>query len=452
MRETDHVFFIFHVFRVFEIPHAWKEKTVQYEHKTHFHTLHTPSAHQHTHQHRHTSTQPLSPPTTNSNSLPRETLPRTRKKTMTFAINRQISTSSAQPLTAESAKTKGKKGAKSPSIFKLLKKSIGRLIKGSSSARDGKNSNKKIQKMQQQSSQLLKLRHAKQASRASGLGRLDAKVQSSGDEQDSHDLEEQQRKLVAMKMKHSTHSFASPRVQSPLPPSTSGARRQAPAEQLEAGPAVVAKFIVKNVNQMKSQPLTLGEKLSRWCRQSPAAIFKGCAPEDHFLPFPSADYCDMEVDTRAEAELLAAIAAPNKAVEAEARDEVVLERYPAGRHGLSPRTRPTGTPEAAAAAAKAIATLLKEIKGRRSHARIHHLQAKLKKRDSQQTLALGRKIASQPELKALQWMKAQQHRAATGTTISMAAGVGSTRNLSDCLGSTLDLNRMRDASLARVVE
>ena len=369
---------------------------------------------------------------------------------MTFAINRQISTSSAQPLTAESAKTKGKKGAKSPSIFKLLKKSIGRLIKGSSSAREGKKSNNKFKKMQQQSSQLLKLGHAKQASRASGLGRLDAKVQSSGDEQDSRDLEEQQRKLIAMKMKHSTHSFASPRVQSPLPPSTSGARRQAPAEPLQAGPAVVAKFIVKNVNQMKSQPLTLGEKLSRWCRQSPAAIFKGCAPEDHFLPFPSADYCDIAVDTRAEAELLAAIAAPNQAVEAEARDEVVLERYPAGRHGLSPRTRPTGTPEAEAAAAKAIATLLKEIKGRRSHARIHHLQAKLKKRDSQQTLALGRKIPSQPELKALQWMKAQQHRAAS--TISMAAGVGSTRNLSDCLGSTLDLNRMQDASLARVVE
>ena len=62
----------------------------------------------------------------------------------------------------------------------------------------------------------------------------------------------------------------------------------------------------------------------------------------------------------------------------------------------------------------------------------------------------------QPELKALRWMKdqqTQQRRAASGTsTISMAAGVGSARNLSDCLGSTLDLGRMQDGTLARVAE
>jgi len=351
---------------------------------------------------------------------------------MTFTINRQISTSSAQPLTMKA----GTKSKKSPSVFKLFKKSIGRLIKGSksSSSKKGKKGKKAFMTMQQSSQQLIKLQQTKRPSRGSGLLRLEAKVQSN--EQDAHDLEQQQKALIALKMKQSTQSLAASRGH--------GARRQASAEQLRAAPTAVAKFIVKNVDQMKSQPLTLGEKLSRWCRQSPAAIFKGCAPEDHFLPFPSVDYCDMEVNRRAEAELISAIAGSDavEVASAEARVEVVLERYPTGRHGLSPRTRPTGTPEAAAAASKATATLLQEIKGRRSHARLHHLQAKLKTRDSQQMFALGRSTPSQPELKALQWMKTQQRRAATGTTISMAAGAG----------SALDINRMRDAGLTRVTE
>ena len=381
---------------------------------------------------------------------------------MTFALNRQTSTtSSAAPLTPSATKrnlAKGK-GKKDQSIFKLFKKSIGRLIRGSS-PKKGKKGSKAPKKGAKKGSKLIQLHEVRQFSRASGLGRLEAKVQSSGDEQDATDLEQQQRKLVTIKLKQSTQSLAVSRGKS-APMLNVSNRRQASSDSLlsTSSPNSIAKFVTKNVNQMKSQPLTLGEKLSRWCRQSPASIFKGCAPEDHFLPFPSVDYPDMEVNRRAEAELLSAIEgsdAQSGPTAADGRVEVVLERYAAGRHGLSPRTRPTATAEESAAAHKETTILLKEIKGRRSHARLHHLQAKMKKRESQaslvQQLAVHTQRASQPELKALQWMKDQQRRGnqRSGTTISMAAGVGSARDLSTCLGSTLDLNRI--AALEQVAE
>jgi hypothetical protein len=55
--------------------------------------------------------------------------------------------------------------------------------------------------------------------------------------------------------------------------------------------------------------------------------------------------------------------------------------------------------------------------------------------------------------KALQWKQRQQKKDfRSGTQVSMAAGVGSARDLSACLGSQFDLNQIRDAALACVCE
>jgi hypothetical protein len=107
----------------------------------------------------------------------------------------------------------------------------------------------------------------------------------------------------------------------------------------------VALLSIKNLSEQASHPLNLSEKLSRWCRQSPEALFKGCPPEDDFFNFPAVDYADLEVDRRAEDQLLSNIngtATSEDEFDGAHVDEVMVERYPTGRHGLTPRTRPTG--------------------------------------------------------------------------------------------------------------
>jgi hypothetical protein len=110
---------------------------------------------------------------------------------------------------------------------------------------------------------------------------------------------------------------------------------------------VLVKMVSSNVNRFKACPLSLGEKLARWCRASPMAIFRGHPPEDHFVQFPGFEYSDLLAERRAE--LAAAGHVCELGYDPIDRDECVLERYPDGRHGLTPfdmTLRPPVNPDA----------------------------------------------------------------------------------------------------------
>lgn len=123
---------------------------------------------------------------------------------------------------------------------------------------------------------------------------------------------------------------------------------------VQKGPAKIArgastptlvKCIPTYVNRLKAAPFSLGEKLSRWCRVSPMAIFHGHPPQDASLNFPDGEYRDYISERRAD------LAAAGHAVQYDTsngtddqpRVESVLKRYPADRHGISP-SAPRGTP------------------------------------------------------------------------------------------------------------
>jgi hypothetical protein len=114
-----------------------------------------------------------------------------------------------------------------------------------------------------------------------------------------------------------------------------------------ASQPMLIKMISTNVNRFKACPLSLGEKLARWCQVSQMAIFKGHPPEDHFLQFPGCEYSDLLAERRAE--LAIAGHACELEYDPKKRDECVLKRYPDGRHGLTPydiSLRPIANPKA----------------------------------------------------------------------------------------------------------
>eukprot|EP00039_Didymoeca_costata_P001428 m.52459 g.52459 ORF g.52459 m.52459 type:complete len:318 (-) comp10793_c0_seq1:171-1124(-) len=100
----------------------------------------------------------------------------------------------------------------------------------------------------------------------------------------------------------------------------------------------LVKFLPTYVNRFKACPFSLGEKISRWCHTSAVALFDGHPPEDHFITFPPAhEYRDIKHD-----KIMTALAAgePDERIENEKeRVEVILTRYPAGQHGLTPYSK-----------------------------------------------------------------------------------------------------------------
>ena len=164
--------------------------------------------------------------------------------------------------------------------------------------------------------------------------------------------------------------------------------------------------------------------------------------------FPPVDYADVMVDCRAESDLVASITGDVGVKDKEAHlhvDEVMVARYPPGRHGLTPRTRPTAPPHAAENAFKA----------QRANLRAKRSQQKLILSATKNSLTACKETGPAPSQvdMALQWKHRQQNKGArNGTQISIAAGVGSARDLSACLGSHFDLSKIRDAALAQVSE
>jgi hypothetical protein len=315
-----------------------------------------------------------------------------------------------------------KEAAAAPKKKKGLLKKLKNFLKGGSKV-------KKSKDWKQLEHPAVLNKDAKQFSRISGLGRMPAKAQSSGCDEDE---------LVLPAPTPVTRFESSPALKADRRVSQSDGTPFGTPKRAASSPQL-ALMSIKNLSKQASHPLTLSEKLSRWCRQSPEALFKGCPPEDDFFNFPAVDYSDLEVDRRAEHQLLSNIngtATTDEFGDAHI-DEVMVERYPAGRHGLTPRTRPTGAPGACEVAFKA---------------QKEHLRAKR----SQHKLMIASKKGSSTNLvqtdKALQWKQRQQKKDfRSGTQVSMAAGVGSARDLSACLGSQFDLNQIRDAAMLACV-
>ena len=107
-----------------------------------------------------------------------------------------------------------------------------------------------------------------------------------------------------------------------------------PSTQRSSSQPILVKFLPTYVNRLKACPLSLGEKLSRWCHVSPMALYDGCPPQDHFLDFPLAEYRDIVWERQGE--LRAAGHACEPLYDPAKRDEVVLTRYAPGQHGLTP--------------------------------------------------------------------------------------------------------------------
>ena len=115
-----------------------------------------------------------------------------------------------------------------------------------------------------------------------------------------------------------------------------------PVTRRAASSPVLVKLLPTYVNRLKGCPFSLGEKLSNWCHTSPMALYDGYPPQDHFLDFPLANYRDIvwerQCDLRAAGHACTPLYDPAK------RDEVVLERYAPGQHGLTPYgTKPACT-------------------------------------------------------------------------------------------------------------
>lgn len=155
---------------------------------------------------------------------------------------------------------------------------------------------------------------------------------------------------------HGTHRS---RIESPAPPSDQKKlhkRGKGPIEKRKSSPAigcydskmkigprsssqpVLVAFLPQYVNKYKAQPFSLKEKMTRWCKKSPYALIKKhLPPEDHYLEFPNAPYEEKMNDEFGRGLERLAREADNrtKGLSTKPRVEVVLERYPAGRHGIT---------------------------------------------------------------------------------------------------------------------
>ena len=147
------------------------------------------------------------------------------------------------------------------------------------------------------------------------------------------------RKLVH-RLASGGHANSSPNLVSSKPHQTS------PAKVIRgASSPTLVKCIPTYVNRLKAAPFSLGEKLSRWCRASPMAIFHGHPPQDAALNFPDGEYRDYITERRADLEAAGHVHRydTSNGTDDRARVESVLVRYAPGRHGLSP-SAPKGTP------------------------------------------------------------------------------------------------------------
>lgn len=110
-------------------------------------------------------------------------------------------------------------------------------------------------------------------------------------------------------------------------------RNSAPALDLPPPEPIVVEFVSKYVNQLKAVPFTLSEKMSRWCKRSPMALYKShMPPQDHDLPFPTEPYEDLMCDEFGRnTDTLARVALDGPPPP---RDELVLQMYPPGRHSI----------------------------------------------------------------------------------------------------------------------
>lgn len=101
---------------------------------------------------------------------------------------------------------------------------------------------------------------------------------------------------------------------------------------------VLVAFLPQYVNKLKGQPFTLKEKMTRWCKKSPYALIKKhLPPDDFYIEFPNVPYEDKMNDEfgRGLERLAREADEAAKGVTAKPRVEIVLERYPAGMHGIT---------------------------------------------------------------------------------------------------------------------
>lgn len=100
-----------------------------------------------------------------------------------------------------------------------------------------------------------------------------------------------------------------------------------------ASQPVLVKFIPQYVNRLKAQPFSLKEKMTSWCKRSPMALIKAHeAPQDHHLEFPTQPYTDNMCDEYGRN--LATLEETRGAATTKPRQELVLTRYSANKHGV----------------------------------------------------------------------------------------------------------------------
>jgi len=114
----------------------------------------------------------------------------------------------------------------------------------------------------------------------------------------------------------------------------------APSPRQKIGPRsssqpVLAAFVPAYVDQLKGQPFSLKEKITRWCKKSPMALYKShMPPQDHDIEFPAKVYNDLLCDQYGRSLILEAEAKNPDAPTTKPRMECVLKRYPPNIHGI----------------------------------------------------------------------------------------------------------------------
>lgn len=100
-----------------------------------------------------------------------------------------------------------------------------------------------------------------------------------------------------------------------------------------ASQPVLVKFIPQYVNRLKAQPFSLKEKMTSWCVRSSMALIKAHEPpQDHYLEFPNQPYTDKMCDEFGRN--LATLEETRGAATTKPRQELVLKRYSANKHGV----------------------------------------------------------------------------------------------------------------------
>eukprot|EP00040_Diaphanoeca_grandis_P003240 m.24341 g.24341 ORF g.24341 m.24341 type:complete len:287 (-) comp14558_c0_seq1:370-1230(-) len=98
---------------------------------------------------------------------------------------------------------------------------------------------------------------------------------------------------------------------------------------------VLAAFVPAYVDQLKAQPFSLKEKITRWCKKSPMALYRShMPPQDHDIEFPAQVYPDLLCDEFGRSLILEAEAKNPNAPTTKPRMECVLKRYPPNIHGI----------------------------------------------------------------------------------------------------------------------